>query len=220
MLRPMSWAARARARRRAVPAALLALAVCCAASPGPAAAAPYHPAAIASMPNLPDVTAAAPADRSHARALLRRSRRAAAMLMTVGSARSAGFRADGPWRHDGMRHFTRRANLRDPSVLDPRRPEGLVFMRMDGGGTMLAALVFRMPSSRRPPHPAGPIVRWHVHTRCVKRDRRDPRQVSDPLCDGGTVMHYGRTQMTHVWFARGLANAFANHAPMDTITGP
>ena len=33
-------------------------------------------------------------------------------------------------------------------------------------------------------------------------------------------MHYGRTQMTHVWFARGLANAFAVHAPMDTITGP
>jgi hypothetical protein len=62
MLRPMSWAARARARRRTLPPALLTVLVPAAGATGAGAdgAEWVHPGSIDGLPNPPDVAAATP----------------------------------------------------------------------------------------------------------------------------------------------------------------
>lgn len=227
-MRSTSRVRRARARRHAlslaVVAALASVAAGSFAAPtalGRMGGEPYRPMLKPDMPEAPDVAGATPAQHRAARALLRRSRRAAGGLDTPPGARRAGYRSSGRWSRDGMIHFHARALERDGRVLDPRRPESLVFMRMPGGGRMLAAFMFRARSDRRPPSPAGAIVRWHAHFRCVRRDRRDRHQVPSRHCRRAhQVAHYGKTQMTHVWFAAHLRDAFAMHPPMDAITGP
>jgi hypothetical protein len=231
-MRPVNRARRARARRCALPPALLACVFLGALGGGGGAFAaggamggdgttgPYRPMGRHGMANAPDVAHASAAQLAAARSLLRRSRIAARRFATVGAARRAGYRPTGIWSADGMEHFNQHALDMDRHVLDPWHPESLVFMRQGAGRSpMLAALMFRASSDRRPPH-AGRIIRWHVHIRCGRADARDARQMPSPACAAHQLAHYGPTQMTHVWFARRLADAFSMHPSADLISGP
>jgi hypothetical protein len=220
---PRSTPRRTRHRRRAVRlAALAGLAGLTIAGPPAVMGHPQHfrPMSKFDMPNAPDLERATPEERAAARALLRRSRRAAARLASPAAARRAGYVPSGHWSRQGMMHFNDRALEHDRHVLDPRHPEAVVFMRMPGGGTMLAALMFRAASDRPAPSPAPTIVRWHAHIACAPPRPRHPLQFASPHCPKGTVAHYGSTQMTHVWFARALGEAFSMHPSMDAISGP
>lgn len=63
-------------------------------------------------------------------------------------------------------HLENKAYADDGHVLDPERPEALVYAITDGKATLLGA-VFRMPRAGTPgPEPGGPITRWHSHNIC------------------------------------------------------
>jgi hypothetical protein len=67
----------------------------------------------------------------------------------------------------GSAHPGHKGYGRDGRVLDPDRPEQLMYAIADGRATLLSA-VYVMPSAGTPaPAPGGPITQWHSHNVCV-----------------------------------------------------
>jgi hypothetical protein len=83
----------------------------------------------------------------------------------------------------------------DGALLDPRRPESLVYWLPRHGSPVLVGFMYRVPAGR-PPAFAGDILAYHRHTK-----------------DG----HMGATQMTHVWLAHNLRSAYARCLPVDAL---
>jgi hypothetical protein len=98
-------------------------------------------------------------------------------------------------------------------VLDPARPETLIYWNGPGGQLTLVGVMYTAAKGAAGPVVGGPIARWHDHESC-----RDPgtraklgRPV-DGVCPQGQV--YRRSgEMMHVWFTDDLATAFARRAP-------
>lgn len=64
-------------------------------------------------------------------------------------------------------HLTNKRYGDDGHVLDPQRPEELMYAIADGRATLLSA-VYTVPYARRPaPTPGGPLTRWHSHNVCL-----------------------------------------------------
>jgi hypothetical protein len=82
------------------------------------------------------------------------------------AALAAGFEM--PWRATGPDvHMDNKANKSDGRVLDPERPETLVYA-IEGGRATLLGVVFVMERAGMPgPEPGGPITRWHAHNICL-----------------------------------------------------
>jgi hypothetical protein len=221
------WARRARARRRVLTLALLVtLAAGASASAykprteggGGMAASGWRPMFDHHMgADMPDMESASARDRALARSLMRRTARRLAQLSTIARARRAGYRAAGRWSSQGIRHYNSRRAESDGHVLDPARPESVLFWRHPGGRARAVAAMFRAPSDRPPPHMDNPLLRWHVHYVCTKRVPGAPRQLRMRFCRPGTVARYGVTQMLHVWRTGDLMSAYAMNPPLDAL---
>lgn len=112
------------------------------------------------------------------------------------AARRAGYVPTGIHpRHPVIYHLRNRAYDRDGRVLDPRRPEALVYWLPRRGHAVLVGFMYRAPAARRPAF-GGRILAYHLHTR-----------------DG----HLGATQMTHVWLAHNLRSAYARCLPVAAL---
>jgi hypothetical protein len=168
-------------------------------------------------PDRPDVSRASPRQRVAARRLLRRTRGLRRRFPTTRAARRGGYAPAGRWSSKGLRHFDSFAAETDGHALDPRRPESLLFWRAPDHRRHLVAAMFRYPSDSRPPRPAGPLMRWHVHMVCVRPHPGAMREMRSEMCHHGKVAHYGTTAMFHVWLANDLASAFAMHPPLDAL---
>ncbi|HKF76258.1 MAG TPA: hypothetical protein VKF59_08960 [Candidatus Dormibacteraeota bacterium] len=73
---------------------------------------------------------------------------------------AAGYRPSGP--ASGAVHWMNAAYARGP-ILDPRRPQGLVYVR-GRSGWVLAGAMFEMPRlGEFGPDPGGPLTAWHQH---------------------------------------------------------
>jgi hypothetical protein len=167
--------------------------------------------------DMPDVDSASARQRAFARSLMRRTARRLAQLSTPARARRAGYRPAGRWSSKGVRHFNSRRAESDGRVLDPARPESVLFWRGPGGRARAAAAMFRAPSDRPPPRMGNPLLRWHVHYVCVKRVPGAPRQIRSRHCRAGTVARYGVSQMLHVWRTGDLMTAYAMDPPLDAL---
>jgi hypothetical protein len=138
----------------------------------------------------PDIAGASSAARAKARRMLRRVRAVAARRFpTIERARAQRYnrymvREKIP--EPGVFHLWSRAYNGDSAVLDPERPESLVYWKptRPGARRVLLGFMFRLGPG---PHPtfAGTIPSWHTHKK-------------------------GGDQMTHVWLARSLRGAYAN----------
>jgi hypothetical protein len=63
-----------------------------------------------------------------------------------------------------MVHYTNRRFEQDGRILDPTRPETLVYAGSPDGPVLLGAM-FSLPGlDRTPPDVGGPLTPWHVHT--------------------------------------------------------
>jgi plastocyanin len=138
----------------------------------------------------PDVAGATPAQRAEAEALLAASKQAASRFPTIGDAFRAGFvphpgfKAAFIWPRGVGFHLENCQNWVDDHVLDPTRPESLVYWSPPNAAPVPIALMYRASSYQPPPTTGGPIIRWHGHG------------------DGAFLM-------THVWFASSLEEAFS-----------
>jgi hypothetical protein len=142
-------------------------------------------------------------ERAEARALWRDAWRVASQRFpSYKAARAAGYDfAIKPFDEQiaggsGLLHLTNRQALRDGRMLDPDRPESLVYQVLPDGKVSLAALLFRGSSSKPPPRRGGPIVKWHGHT-----SRGRP----------------GKTVMSHIWLTPSVRTAFAHEAPEQAL---
>jgi hypothetical protein len=112
------------------------------------------------------------------------------------AARAAGYVPLGIHpRRPVIYHLRNRAYDDDGAVLDPRRPEALVYWLPRHGSPLLIGLMYRVPAHRRPAF-GGRILSYHRHTR-----------------NG----HLGATRMTHVWLARNLRSAYARCLPVAAL---
>lgn len=104
---------------------------------------------------------------------------------------------------------------RDGAVLNPRRPETLLYARHpENDSLVLVGVVFRMEETGVPgPAIGGPITVWHNHSHCI--DPATQSEVAKPtagVCAEGTELHNG-PDMMHVWFTDDVATAFNGQRP-------
>jgi hypothetical protein len=230
-----SWP-RARRARLGLAGVVLALAlVVGGAGAWAAGAGDHHPAAAgapgaagsahAHGPNLPDVAAASDAERERAEALWKASAAAAERWRDPAVAAAAGFRfrddagLAGPDRRVRFLHVPNPAWRADGRVLDPTRPETLVYWRGAGDRLVLVGVMFTAAKGAPGPTVGGPITRWHDHETC--RDPATRERLGRPVdgaCPAGQV-HRRSGEMMHVWFTEDLATAFARRAPLAALRG-
>ena len=106
------------------------------------------------------------AQRQAADRLAAATRQAMRRYSTLGAATAAGYVLPKPGRGTDV-HMEHPAYKKDGRVLDPQRPEMLVFAIEDGRATLLG-VVFVMDEAGEPgPDPGGAITRWHAHNICL-----------------------------------------------------
>ncbi|HEX6675322.1 MAG TPA: hypothetical protein VF486_09885 [Actinomycetes bacterium] len=169
--------------------------------------------------NLPDVNAATPAQRAEAQALLDRSIAATRKYVDAAAAKAAGYRVDAAAARPGVRflHAGNPAYRDDGRLVDPTRPEALIYWRSPQGKLTLVGVLYVVPTGTTPPDVAGPITRWHSHLACLDPgSRRKLSQAEDGRCPPGQQLRESG-QMMHVWFTGDLATAYARRPPADAL---
>jgi len=106
-------------------------------------------------------------------------------------------------------HLENKAYGKDRRILDPQKPEMLVYAIGDGRATLLG-VVFVMDVAGAPgPAPGGPTTRWHAHNLCVSALPPGFGIVS-PFggCPAFSV-NITSTEMMHVWVVDNPNGPFA-----------
>jgi hypothetical protein len=106
------------------------------------------------------------AQRQAADRIAAATRKATERYASLDAAIAAGYTVPRPGRGTDV-HLEHEAFKKDGVVLDPRRPEMLVYA-IDGRTATLLGVVFVMEKAGAPgPAPGGPVTRWHAHNICL-----------------------------------------------------
>ncbi len=127
-------------------------------------------------------------------------------------AQADGYRQTTPYRFGqwGPAHFNNFAYNRDGRWLDPARPEALVYMKMPDGHVTLIGAMFLAPKGQGP-HPAGPLVEWHVHDNlCLTSTGTVALATGPGQCPAGSFFVGEAVEMMHVWIFDNPDGAFAH----------
>lgn len=109
----------------------------------------------------PAAAVATPEQRAAAEQLLARTRAEISRYQDLAVARAAGFEAAPLTNADVLAHFTNKGN--EAAILDPRRPQALVYARTKHGPLLIGAM-YQMPRlGQWGPAPGGPLTQWHQH---------------------------------------------------------
>jgi len=175
----------------------------------------------AHLSQYPDLSLARFSEQRAAEKLLARLRAGTKRWRDVRAAKRSGFdthlatRAPGDdavgWLHAEHRRFSA-----DRHVLDPARPEALIYATEPGHAPILVGAMFSVRRGMSGPTPAGPIARWHSHVVCVRKDKRGLAPLANGTCPAGARKTQG-SEMLHVWFTHDLRSAFAVHAPVPEL---
>lgn len=128
--------------------------------PGPAIAAPAQPGHGHGMSGAVQATAE---EQASAARLLADVKAGIAKYASLQAALADGYvskKSFGPEVRTA--HFKNRAFVIDDRILDPARPEGLVYMHTPEGRTVLLGAFFIAPRGQGP-QPGGPLTEWHTH---------------------------------------------------------
>src|SRR5690242_11942385 len=123
---------------------------------------PYDPTKPIDLGGTPGVT---PAEQHRAETLLRATIVDLRRFEYPAEAVAAGYRSIG----DGLtgdEHFVRWSDVDDGHILDPTRPESLVYEVRDGRQQIVAAM-YMLPFGSRftdAPDVGGTLTQWHVHS--------------------------------------------------------
>lgn len=98
--------------------------------------------------------------------LARETKAGIAKYRSYKAAIADGYVAQGPLR--GMEvHFNNDAYGKDGRILDPRRPESLVYAFEDGRYMLLGAMYLMNRAGVAGPEVGGSLTRWHAHNVCI-----------------------------------------------------
>jgi hypothetical protein len=186
-----------------------------AAEPGAVAGHHVHAGAVPPpgtiFPAVPD-RAATPAERAAAAELVLAARSALARYADPAVAAADGYRVNGITGIDF--HASNPSYENDDRVLDPARPETLVYAVAPDGRPVLMGAMFLMPKIGRPgPTIGGPLTVWHAHQHiCLALTPPALSGVLSPLgtCPVGSIDLPLTAEMIHIWIVPGAPEPFGD----------
>lgn len=167
----------------------------------------------------PGSAAATPDQMAAANKLLRDVKASLIRYSDVSAAEATGYRQTTPYRflRWGPAHFHNYAYNRDDGLLDPRRPESLVYFKLPNGQIVLIGAMFLAPKGTGP-RPAGSITEWHVHDNlCITATGSVALSNAQGQCPPGTFFIGDAVEMMHVWTFNHPDGPFAHQMTADAI---
>ena len=172
---------------------------------------PYDPSKPVDLGGEPGVT---PAEQHRAERLVEATIAELKHFTTPAEAYAAGYRSIGD-ALTGDEHYVKWSYVDDGHILDPQRPESLVYEYRDGKQQVVAAM-YMMPFGSRftdVPDVGGPLTQWHVHRDICLTNDPEQKVVSslttpDGSCPPGSSKA-GNTPMLHVWVVPNPCGPFA-----------
>ena len=169
----------------------------------------------------PSLRLATPRQRAAAERLRRELWATAKPWRDSRAATRAGFDVRRARRAPGERrvmwlHAENRSWHGDRFLLDPKRPDTLIYADAPGRPLVLVGVMLSAARGQTGPTPGGPITRWHSHLVCVTGQKRGLSPRADGSCPAGARLLQG-SEMLHVWFTRDLRSAYAVHAPIPEL---
>ena len=158
-------------------------------------------------------------ERAAADRLVQATREGVARFADIAVAEAAGYRVATPFAFYGARaaHFHNPRYGRDGRLLDPERPEDLIYLKTDDGRLVLLGVMYLAPIGQGPVT-GGPLTRWHAHEDlCASPDGVAP-SLPTGECPAGT-RPIG-VEMLHVWVVDHPDGPFAERPPPATVTVP
>ena len=149
------------------------------------------------------------------------SRRGLARFADLRDARRAGYapheRVPRP-----LKHYFKAAYVIDGRVLDPTRPEGLLYAHTTGGPVLVAA-VYMMNRAGEPGREVGGcLTRWHVHHELCSSDPAKGL-ISGVRTRGGSCppgqVPWAAPPFLHVWTIDFPGGPFAPHVAVRDVFG-
>jgi hypothetical protein len=130
------------------------------------------------------------------------------------AAQAAGYRSIGD-AVTGDEHFVKWSYVDDGDILDPKKPESLVYEWRNGKQSLVAAM-YMLPFGSHftdIPDVGGALTQWHVHRDLCLTDDPEQKLVAgltslDGVCPAGTAKA-GDTPMLHVWIVPNRCGPFA-----------
>ena len=172
---------------------------------------PYDPAAPVDLGGTPGVT---PAEQHRAEALVRATIVGLRRYSSPTEASAAGYRSIGD-AATGDEHYVKWTDVDDGHILDPARPESLVY-EVIGGRQQIAAARYMQPFGSRftdAPDVGGALTQWHVHSDLCLTNDPVQKTLSGFVGTGGTCppgsSKAGNTPMLHVWVVKNACGPFA-----------
>jgi hypothetical protein len=176
------------------------------------AAKPFNPNGPIDLSGTPGVT---PAELHRSEALLRATIADLKKYRTPEIAEMYGYRTIGD-RITGDEHYVNWSYVNDGHILDPERPESLVYEFKPDGTPYIAAAMYMLPLGSRfsdVPDVGGPLTQWHVHNNlCLTNDPNQKMVVGLTTAEGGCpagTSKAGNTPMLHVWVVPNECGPFA-----------
>jgi hypothetical protein len=172
---------------------------------------PFDPTKPIDLGGTPGVT---PEEQHRAEQLLRDTIVDLRKFTYPSDAMAAGYRTIGD-AATGDEHYVNWSTVDDGRILDPERPESLVYENR-GGKQQIAAAMFMLPFGSRftdAPDVGGPLTQWHVHGDLCLTNDPVQKMLSglvaiDGVCPAGSEKA-GNTPMLHVWVVPNPCGPFA-----------
>lgn len=109
-------------------------------------------------------------------------------------------------------HYVNEANVLDDRLLDPDRPEFLLFYDTRVGKRLAGFMFLVRKPDERGPQIGGPLTVWHYHLwakqRCLLKRLFVVGDPADGRCEHGQLAQRS-PEMMHVWFVRHPQGPFA-----------
>jgi hypothetical protein len=162
----------------------------------------------------PDLPArdATPAERAAANDLVLAARKALARYADPAVAAADGYNVNGLAGIDF--HASNPAYENDGRVLDPARPETLVYAVAPNGRPVLMGAMFQMPKIGQPgPMIGGPLTVWHAHEHvCISLTPLGLSGILSPLgtCPVASIDVPLTAEMIHIWIVPGAPEPFGD----------
>jgi len=150
------------------------------------------------------------AERAAAFDLQRRTAQAVAKYQDLAVAAADGYDVSNV--HGLDFHASNPAYEKDGRILDPARPESLMYS-VGPDGPVLTAVVFEMPDATPGPTPGGPLMVWHAHDHvCFSLIPPGLTGIATPWggCPVGSITVAKTNEMIHLWVYDGAPKPFGH----------
>lgn len=157
------------------------------------------------------------AQKAAAARLVSDTERATARYKDFAAAQADGY--SGPPNPTLTEHYSNGAYALDGKVLQPGRPESLLYTPTSHGMVLVAAMFMMNVPGEFGPEPGGCLTRWHVHTNvCFSTTTFGIVNVLEPgqVCGPGTF-RWVPPPVLHVWFLDVPGGRFAAEVDGDYL---